>query len=98
MSAHRRIGRDGYAECFACGTVVEYTPDGDTDRAFDLIPCKPGGWDHPPYVYPPRETNGGFEVTLETATITFETCAAHPYNECQDEARKVAYGTALAVP
>jgi hypothetical protein len=87
---HRIIGRDGYRECFACGTVVEIVPDGDTDGAFRYIPCKPGGWDHPPYVY------GNTPDAVFDGPV-FETCAAHPYETCEGEARKVwLVGRAIA--
>jgi hypothetical protein len=77
---HRVINRDGYAECFACGVIVEFTSDGDTAAAFRSVPCRPGGWDHPPYLM----------AVSDGCPPLFETCAAHPYAACEPAARYLA--------
>ncbi len=91
---HRVISRDGYHECFACGTVVVVVSVGDTTGTFDRVPCQPGGWAHPPYLmpYPQSLTDDGQDVTPFPLV---ETCAAHPYGSCEGEARATAHGDAF---
>ena len=74
MASHRIISRDGYAECFACGTIVEIVSDGETAEAFRYVECRPGGWDHPPYLIPYAD---------DSHPPIVETCAAHPYAGCE---------------
>lgn len=63
---HRILARDGYRECFACGTAIEIESDAATDALLAQVDCKPGGWTHPAYI------SGGF----------IETCLAHETYEC----------------
>jgi len=96
---HKVINCDGYAECYACGITVEFTSDGDTHATFDAVPCRPGGWAHPPYMYAFPETDQGFAETVAPDKTAgrlpyIETCAAHPYSGCDDAAVATAMGQA----
>lgn len=81
---HRIIGGDGYKQCFACGTVVERVSDGDTDEPFRYVDCRPGGWQHPPYI-----------MGIVDGAPYVETCAAHPYSGCTIDAAMEASNGAV---
>lgn len=65
--SHRVLSDDGGSHCYACGIAAD---DSASARdAMAALPCKPGGWDHPPYV-----------LGWDGDTLLVETCAAHPYD------------------
>lgn len=79
MTQHRVLHDDGSDSCYACGIHADNVP-GSSPCApggpFDRLPCRPGGWDHPPYVL-------GVD---RAGRILTETCAAHPYRGCTYDA------------
>jgi hypothetical protein len=77
---HRIIATDDGYQCFACGAFSEQ------DGALSAVPCSPGGWEHPPYIV------GLFADGPMMGDPYIETCAAHPYAGCGQEAYATAYG------